>query len=159
MILAPRLPNLLWVRWRASNELNLGYVSPFLQDGLDLISPPQFVACVMAVGFLDVRNITISKKKVSLPSKSSFSAYGLCCQGGPDQNAAMELHMHATKPKECGATFLWSSSKNQWANIVHKASLSWRGASDVSGIGDDDGVECRGMRKTPERRFIHVDAV
>lgn len=73
---------------RARNELNLGYVSPFLQDGLDLISPPQFVACVMAVGFLDVRNNTISEKKVSLPSKDSFSAYGLCCQGRPDQNAA-----------------------------------------------------------------------
>lgn len=116
MILAPKLPNFLWVRWRARNEpreLNLGHVSPFLQDGLDLISPPQFVACVMAVGFLDVKNITISKKKVSLPSKNSFSAYGLCCQGRPDQSAAVELHMHATKPKECGATFLSSSSKNQ----------------------------------------------
>lgn len=29
----------------------------------------------------------------------------------------------------------------------------------MSEIGDDDGVECRGTRKTPERRFIHVDAV
>lgn len=85
IILGPRrYQTFSQVRWRASNELNLGRVSPFLQDSLDLISPPQFVACVMAVGLFDVRNITISKKKVPLPSKNSFSAYGLCCQGkGP----------------------------------------------------------------------------
>lgn len=35
----------------------------------------------MAVGLLDVTNITISSEKVPLPSKISFSAYGLCCQG------------------------------------------------------------------------------
>lgn len=80
MILAPRLPNFL-LGQRGSNELKLGRVSPFLQDSLDLISPPQFVACAMAVGLLDSRNITISMEKVPLPSKDSFSAYGLCCQG------------------------------------------------------------------------------
>lgn len=158
IILAPRrYQTFSQVRWRASDELNLGRVSPFLQDSLDLISPPQFVACVMAVGLLDVRNITISKKKVPLPSKNSFSAYGLCCQGKARSECSLELHMQATRPKECGTTSLSSSSKNQLARIMYKTSLSWRGASDAAEIGDDVPVAYRGTSRTPERRFIHVD--
>lgn len=111
----------------------------------------------MAVEFLNVRNISISKKKVPLPSRF-FRLWSVLPREGPiSQNAAVELHMHATKPKECGATSLSSSSKNQLARIVHKASLSWRGASDAAEIGDDFSFACRGTSKTPKRRFIRVD--
>lgn len=65
--------------------------------------------------------------------------------------------MHATKPKECGATFLSSSSKIQLARIVHKASLPGRKASDETEIGDDVLVSCRGTRKMSQRQNVHVD--
>lgn len=103
----------------------------------------------MAVGFFDVRNITIRKKKVPLPFMNSFSAYGLCCQGRTDQSAAKKLHMHSTKSKECGATFLWSSSKNLLARVVHKASLSWREASDGAEIGVDVPSRAEARQRCP----------
>lgn len=61
-------------------------------------------------------------RRCLLPSKDSFSAYGLCCQGkGPIRMQPWSCTLHATRPKECGATFLSSSSKTNWQELRTKS--------------------------------------
>lgn len=98
----------------------------------------------MVVGFLDVRNITISKKKVSLPSKNSFSAYGLCCQGKTRSECSHGLHIARNEAQGMRGHIPFELVE---ARIVHKTSSLLARGIGRDKIGDDVCVACRGTRR------------
>lgn len=76
-------------------------------------------------------------------------------KGRPDENAATELHIARNQAQGMRRHIPLELFENQLAKIVHKASLSWRGATpDEAEIGDDICVLYRGTRTTAQRPFM-----